>query len=133
MLDSCCTYHIVNDKTMFDEGTFHKTEASIVIGNSEILQASGSGTCTRITNEGKKIVMNEVQWIPSCPHNLLAEGRFDRGRATILSEGGVRVIRMNSEVVIILRLSSIPIWPFWKFHASHALRVPPQKQLLEFS
>ena len=99
-LDDCSTYHIVNNKMAFDEGTFVGGVASILIGNGKTMTPSGRGTCTRWTSTGEKIKLLDVLLLETCPTNLLSEGKLDRAGSTIVCKNGVRNIFVGTKHVL---------------------------------
>ena len=99
-MDDCSTYHIVNNKMAFDEGTFVNGVASILIGNGKTMTPSGRGTCTRWTSTGEKIKLLDVLLLEACPTNLLSEGKLDRAGSTVVCENGVRNIFVGTKHVL---------------------------------
>ena len=90
MMDCAGSYHITWSKDAFDEGSFQNCATTIQIGDGKTIHATGKGTCTRKTNTGRLIVLQEVLLVTNCPRNLLAEGRLDRAGAEITSKDGIK-------------------------------------------
>ena len=87
MVDSGASYHITFDVNDFDEGSLTPCFITLTIGNSNKVEVTQYGQCTRKTRERKTVVLREVLLAPDCPARLIATGKMTkRGNSTFIQD-----------------------------------------------
>ncbi|SCV72172.1 BQ2448_4866 [Microbotryum intermedium] len=116
LLDSASAYHVVNDRAFFDGPIAPDTHTMQGLGGT--LSASGIGSVKLVSDNGTKILLNDVLYVPESPANLVSVWALDRKGVKITFDGGkvelrttqqgriasalaisARVYRLNAEVV----------------------------------
>jgi len=84
LLDSGCTTHMTFDKKAFQKLVPLDEEIDILVGNNEVIKATGRGDVPLDTPHGR-ILLTEVLYVPSLSSNLISYTRLMKKECTLTS------------------------------------------------
>jgi hypothetical protein len=84
MCDSGSSYHITLQEEDYDPGTAEHCDITLKLGDNKQMHVTKMGKCTRMTREGRKIILVQVLLAPiDCPTRILATGKLTKGGQSI--------------------------------------------------
>ncbi len=102
LLDSGATHHVTNDKRLFFEGTYRKSDEKLVgLEVHRALDVQGHGEMKLLTKDGNLLTITDVLYVPKARHTLISTGKLVKSRLTVsMMAEGIKVTDDRGRVLL---------------------------------
>ncbi|CAA7059582.1 unnamed protein product [Microthlaspi erraticum] len=99
ILDTGCSYHMTYKKEWFEE-LREVSGGSVRMGNQTVAKVRGIGSIRLHNEQGLKVLLTNVRYIPEMDRNLLSLGTFEKAGYKFESENGVLSVKAGEQILL---------------------------------